>query len=63
MFFFLEKRNGKNSKIQKKIISIRDRDIKERIQMMMNVLNVNIYLSNKYQTNDIYSFSEANVFQ
>lgn len=30
--------------------------------MVMNVLNVKIYLSNRYQTNDNYSFSEAKGF-
>lgn len=64
-FLFRKKRERKNSKKQnkeKKII-IRDWDIKERIKMVMNVPNVEIYLSNKYQTDNNCSFSEAKVFQ
>lgn len=30
--------------------------------MVMNVPNVELYLSNNYQTNDNYNFSEAKVF-
>lgn len=55
----MEKEKFKDTE-QKKIR--RNRDIKERIKMVMNVPNVEIYLSNKYQTNDNYSFSEAKVF-
>lgn len=66
MLFFLEKKKRKEKfkeTEQKKKIIIRDRDIKERIKMVMNVPNVEIYLSNKYQTDNNCSFSEAKVFQ
>lgn len=62
MVFFLEKK-GKIQRNRTKKIIIRDRDIKERIKMVMNVPNVEIYLSNKYQTDNNCSFSEAKVFQ
>lgn len=61
--FRKKKRERKNSKKQNKKKIIRDRDIKERIKMVMNVPNVEIYLSNKYQTDNNCSFSEAKVFQ
>lgn len=65
MLFFLEKKKRKEKfkETEQKKIIIRDRDIKERIKMVMNVPNVEIYLSNKYQTDNNCSFSEAKVFQ
>lgn len=62
MIFLFTKRE-KYYVTEQKINKIWDCDIKERIYMVMNVPNVEIYLSNKYQTNDNYSFSEAKVFQ
>ena len=69
MVFFLEKKKEKEKfkdteqKKKNKKTKIIIRNIKERIKMVVNVPNVEIYLSNKYQTNDNYSFSEAKVFQ
>lgn len=61
--FRKKKRKEKFKETEQKKIIIRDRDIKERIKMVMNVPNVEIYLSNKYQTDNNCSFSEAKVFQ
>lgn len=61
--FRKKKEKGKIQRNRTKKIIIRDRDIKERIKMVMNVPNVEIYLSNKYQTDNNCSFSEAKVFQ
>lgn len=54
---FLEREN-----IWKYNVKIRNMDIKERTQIVVNVPDVEMWLSNKYQADDIYSFSEAKIF-
>lgn len=54
MVLFLEKKNKKKIKIQNE--TIRNRCIKRRLKMAMNVSNVEIYFLNKYFKDDNYSF-------